>query len=480
MTMPRKRLPADQYEALHEALLAAFPGPEQLRHLLRLLGKRYNELAVEGNSLSGNVARVIEMAEAEGWLLPLVSKARDLVPNDPAFQRLSDEIAASGQGIAPEATAGEIAKGSTAAVRPPASSPFFGRNDYPWHRDEAVHLYRTLVQGVPHPAEIDLLYKQSSGGLPPLNLSQAPSHLWKEALEHLARHGDALRRFCERCSTHEIPAIREASLAVLNAAAEAGQEGEAVAAPQPVIGQPPADPAKPAQAALSVEGAMRRLRDLLVDSIPAEEEARRIVRDSGLGATADWWYRDPTAFWDTALRRAHTAWRMERLFAAADEVFGSNPDWRDAKARYLAARDATRRQNPLRPVEPVAAAPVLSLQERRLQALGDALERVVPSIFRDPRISVESLKAANTALCSVAPLIEALSAAAAKETRQPMRHQLQQLDHRLQQHKTAVSRKLAALETVRWESAARQLCDDLAKEAAGLLAAGAQALPHVT
>jgi hypothetical protein len=128
----------------------------------------------------------------------------------------------------------------------------------------------------------------------------------------------------------------------------------------------------------------------------------------------------------------------------------------------------------------VEPAEVLSLHERRLRALGDELKRVVPSIFRDSMIRVRRLRAAKKALLSVSPLIEALSEAAEEEKRQPMRHQLQQLDHALRKHKMEISEILSALDKVRSERAAKKPCDDLVKAASGLLAAGADALRHVT
>jgi hypothetical protein len=295
------------------------------------------------------------------------------------------------------------------------TNPFFDADNYPWARPEAVRLYNALVGGVPDPVEIDLLYKQSADKLPGLNLYQALAHICKEALENLASHG-ALRRFCELCLEHRAVAIREAAAAMLAAAADARPEREAVGR-DPVAEQPPTDVATPREPAPSAERAIEELRDLLVESISSEEEAKRIVRQAGLTTTVNWWTRDLTSFWDTALHGAHSTWQMEELFAAADDVFGANPYWRDAKARYLAARKAER----LHAVkdEDVAAPPVLSLQERQLRALAEALRRVTPRIFHDPRFRVERLAAANTMLQSVDPLIKALSAAAEEETRQP-------------------------------------------------------------
>jgi Effector-associated domain 1 len=352
------------------------------------------------------------------------------------------------------------------------SNPFIDENIYPWERPEAIGLYEALVGGTPDPTEIDLLYKRSARQLPPLNLSQAPSHMWKDALEQLARHG-ALRSFCELCSQHRVVAIREASSTMLTATTEAWQEREAVGRDR-VAEQRPADVAMPNEAAPSVDSAIEQLRNLLVESISSEEEAKRIVRRARVAPTVNWWTRDLASFWDTALARAHTAWRMEDLFAAADEVFGANPHWHEARARYLLAREA----EPLHVVKDevdIVPPPVLSLQERRLRALGDALGWVTPRIFHDPRVRVNRLAAANTALVSINPLIEALSVAAEEETRQPMRHELQELDRTLEKHKKAVAEKLSALERVRSERGAVQLCSDLDKEATGLIAAGAEA-----
>jgi hypothetical protein len=248
-----------------------------------------------------------------------------------------------------------------------------------------------------------------------------------------------------------------------------------------VVWQPATDPAMPVESPLSVDDALRQLCDLLVQSISTEEEAKRIVRESGVASGVAWWTRDPTSFWEAVLQRAHTAWQMEELFAAADKVFGGNPDWRDAKRNYLVARDAARRERPLRSVPDKELAPVdMTLNERRLQALDDAMERVTPSIFRDPRISAQRLAAAKTALLAVDPLIDRLSTTAENETRQPKRHELQQLDFILRNHRKAVTQKLTALDQVRSERAAIQLCSDLAEEATGLITACAQAIRQVT
>jgi hypothetical protein len=112
----------------------------------------------------------------------------------------------------------------------------FDRNSYPWHRPEAVRLYRALVDSVTEPAEIDLRYRMSSDHLPPLKLHQAPSLIWKDALEQIASHG-ALRRFVELCLGEPIYDIHEASRLML----EAAEAEQPPADSERVAEQPPAD-----------------------------------------------------------------------------------------------------------------------------------------------------------------------------------------------------------------------------------------------
>lgn len=143
--------------------------------------------------------------------------------------------------------------------------------------------------------------------------------------------------------------------------------------------------ADPIGAAISTPSALAELRRLLAELIPTEDEAKRIVLDSGDTTTEDWWTRSPISFWDTALAEAHRAWRMEALFASVDEVLRDNPAWREAKAQYLVARAATRRSR-RRYLAPADKAPMATFSpyEKSLQALEKALGRIVPGIFRDP------------------------------------------------------------------------------------------------
>jgi hypothetical protein len=91
--MPLIKLTPDQHLRLHAALLAAFPTPQSLSALLISIGQNYDQLAVQAYNFKGNLTVVIQTAEAEDWLLPLVLKARDTIPLDPSFQQLGNELA---------------------------------------------------------------------------------------------------------------------------------------------------------------------------------------------------------------------------------------------------------------------------------------------------------------------------------------------------------------------------------------------------
>ena len=248
-----------------------------------------------------------------------------------------------------------------------------------------------------------------------------------------------------------------------------------------ILSDPELDPAGVAstsgdsgpRAALSVQNALDQLRDLLLAST-TEDEAKRIVLGSGATTSEAWWSKSPTSFWDTALAEAHRAWRMEDLFARADMVFGTNPEWHDAKAQYLEARDASRRY--------LVASPAATMHpyQEHLQATSQALCRIVPGIFRDPRISTEALDMADAALRSLRLLIEAITTAASRETRPSARFELQRLAGRLRRYQAAVSRELADLRQVLSESAAEPLCRALAEDRDALLSAGAEAVRRVT
>jgi glycosyltransferase involved in cell wall biosynthesis len=121
-----------------------------------------------------------------------------------------------------------------------------------------------------------------------------------------------------------------------------------------------------------------------------------------------------------------------------------------------------------------------ALNERRLQDLDRALKKIAPGIYRNSKRRVTRLEAATTALLSVDPIIQALSAAVEAEKRQPALQKLQELEFNLQQHYITVSQRLSSLKQVRSEEDAVQPCQDLAGEAAELITACNQAIQRVT
>jgi hypothetical protein len=154
----------------------------------------------------------------------------------------------------------------------------------------------------------------------------------------------------------------------------------------------------------------------------------------------------------------------------------------ESRARDSDAAEAGRRSEPryLADHGEDASAAVLSIHDRRLRVLANALNQIVPSIFGDSRLKGKLLNDANSALRSINPLIEAVSAAAKNESQPTRRGDLQELDDILQTRREAVSQKLTALGKKRSERAAERLCDDLKKEATCLLDAGKQAVRYVT
>lgn len=245
-------------------------------------------------------------------------------------------------------------------------------------------------------------------------------------------------------------------------------------------GQPAPTSTGSTETPLSIHDAILQLRDILAEWIYEEDEARRIVRDGGARAGSAWRSGDSESFWQSELDKAHRAWRMEKLFKAADKELGDNPGWRNAKQEYRTACEAEQRP-PIRPVDnPEPVVVDRTLIERRLGVLEGALGHIAPPIFSDSRVRDDKLDAANTALMSFDRLVGALSAAAKAETTEPRRGELQRLGYNLREHYNAVSQKLFALEQVRSEEEAVQPCEELAAEAADLLAECSRAIQVVT
>jgi hypothetical protein len=245
---------------------------------------------------------------------------------------------------------------------------------------------------------------------------------------------------------------------------------------QPPRSEPPTPQFEHPAEAESMSDVLRKLRDMLAESIPEEDEARRIVRDSGDRAGIAW-RSDSISFWDTALSRAHRSRTMPQLFAEVDRVLGENPDWLEAKRAYLTALRVIR---PGRSVDDkYATAMTAAGQGAKINVLRESLREISPDIFIDSRIKGEKLRAAEAALSSVELIVTVLSARASAEIRQPSRYDLQQLEHVLKKNLAAVSRELSALSHIKSENDAVQPCQDLAAAAADLLAALSQAILSV-
>jgi hypothetical protein len=158
---------------------------------------------------------------------------------------------------------------------------------------------------------------------------------------------------------------------------------------------------------------------------------------------------------------------------------GDNPAWSTAKQDYLTAR--TPSPQPSSSSDPRVAAVDLTLHERHLEALKDALGLIQPIIFDYGEIKASRLDAACKALLVVDPLIEMLHMATRKADGTPRRrYDLQQITELLEKSRESVSRELNALKSVSSEGAALKLCDDLTKDSARLLAQYRQAIEYRT
>jgi hypothetical protein len=65
------------------------------------------------------------------------------------------------------------------------SHPFFDTDHYPWYREDAKALYRSLHQTIHQPHRIDILYRGVSDNLPKLALQDPVDVIWKKVLEEL-------------------------------------------------------------------------------------------------------------------------------------------------------------------------------------------------------------------------------------------------------------------------------------------------------
>jgi hypothetical protein len=123
----------------------------------------------------------------------------------------------------------------------------------------------------------------------------------------------------------------------------------------------------------------------------------------------------------------------------------------------------------------------LSFHERKLKALRGALSLIHSGIFKDRSVQTPRLDAALKALLAVDPVIEMVRIAARNADGTPPRRQdLQLIAERLESSRKLVSEELLALKSVNSEGAAVELCNDMARDSALLLAQYKRAIEYGT
>lgn len=75
-----------------KALFAAFDDRAEIVRLLQSMDRDFTEFEVAASPLPENIARVVDSADASGWLLELLEKASASVPADDLLRRLHDEL----------------------------------------------------------------------------------------------------------------------------------------------------------------------------------------------------------------------------------------------------------------------------------------------------------------------------------------------------------------------------------------------------
>src|SRR5436309_1753228 len=83
-----------QSKRLHGALLRAFPGRGDLAQFVRFELDRHLSAIAGGDDLSDVVFRLLERAEAEGWLPTLVEQAHAARPHDADLRALAGALGA--------------------------------------------------------------------------------------------------------------------------------------------------------------------------------------------------------------------------------------------------------------------------------------------------------------------------------------------------------------------------------------------------
>lgn len=88
------RLRPDQETRLQQALLVVYTNAPAFEEFLARVGQNFGELVIQGSNYRQNVLAAVKDAAATGWLMSLIEKVIEEVPDDPALQKVKAEFAA--------------------------------------------------------------------------------------------------------------------------------------------------------------------------------------------------------------------------------------------------------------------------------------------------------------------------------------------------------------------------------------------------
>ncbi|NES43139.1 MAG: trypsin-like peptidase domain-containing protein [Moorea sp. SIO2C4] len=91
-TLSKNRLTGKQYQQLTDALFEAFPSKSRLAELVEYKFSKNLDAISMGNDLKEIVFKLIQAAEAEGWVNKLIAGARESNPGNPALFTFAQEF----------------------------------------------------------------------------------------------------------------------------------------------------------------------------------------------------------------------------------------------------------------------------------------------------------------------------------------------------------------------------------------------------
>ena len=86
------QLTIEQRETLRNALLDRYQNAAGIEDMLLKVGQKYQQISTDSWTLPQNVGLVINTAQAQGWLMPLVRQVRADTPGDPGLQNLEHQL----------------------------------------------------------------------------------------------------------------------------------------------------------------------------------------------------------------------------------------------------------------------------------------------------------------------------------------------------------------------------------------------------